>query len=127
MDLYQGTLNHQSIIAPSIPRRESCTRQSTCAPEKDVDLDLSSSWVMLKQNGAIEPLERETILLKTPDHVSFELCVPKGLRTPNAAFTVKCDDGVAYVTNQRVSKTTPWTLQTKWKPYPLFPHSFLWY
>lgn len=105
MDLYQGTLHHQSIIAPSIPRRESCsTRRGSCAPEKDADLDeLASSWVMLKQNGAIEPLEREVILLKTPDHVSFELCVPKGLRTPHASFTVKCDDGVAYVTNQRVS------------------------
>lgn len=57
---------------------------------------------MLKQNGDIEPLEGETILLKTPDHVSFELCVPKGLQTPNANFSVKCDDGAAYVTNRRV-------------------------
>lgn len=107
MDLYQGTLHHQSIIAPSIPRRESCSRRGSCAPEKDVDLDLATSWVMLKQNGAIEPLERETILLKTPDHVSFELCVPKALRTPHANFTVKCDDGVAYITNLRVSRTVP--------------------
>lgn len=106
MDLYQGTLHHQSIIAPSIPRRESCARRGSCAQGKEVDLDLASSWVMLKQNGAIEPLERETILLKTPDHVSFDLCVPKGLRTPHATFTVKCDDGVVYITNQRVSRTS---------------------
>lgn len=104
MDLYQGCLQHQSMIAPSIPRRESCPRRSSYAPEKHVDLSLAASWVMLKQNGTIEPLERETILLKTPDRVSFDLCVPKALRTPHAAFTVKCDDGVVYITNQRVTK-----------------------
>lgn len=58
---------------------------------------------MLKQNGDIEPLEGESVLLKSPGRVSLELKVPEGLRTPNAKFSVKCDDGVAYVTTQRVS------------------------
>lgn len=60
---------------------------------------------MLKQNGDIEPLEGESVLLKSPGRVSLELKVPEGLRTPNAKFSVKCDDGVAYVTTQRVSHT----------------------
>lgn len=60
---------------------------------------------MLKENGAIEPLENEHILLKTPDRVSFDLSVPTQLRTANSAFSVKCDDGNAYVTNRRVSNS----------------------
>lgn len=65
---------------------------------------------MLKQNGEIEPLEGETVLLKSPENVSFELKVADGLQTPNANFSVKCNDGVAYVTTQRVSHVPgePW-------------------
>ncbi|KAF3761311.1 hypothetical protein M406DRAFT_347784 [Cryphonectria parasitica EP155] len=57
---------------------------------------------MLKQNGEIEPLNDENIVLKTPDHVSLELRVPQGLRTDNPDFSIKCDDGVAYITNKRL-------------------------
>ncbi|PSR81058.1 hypothetical protein BD289DRAFT_373057, partial [Coniella lustricola] len=64
--------------------------------------DHGRSWVMLKKNGEIEPLEDETIVVKTPDHVSLELRVPQGLRTANPNFSLKCDDGVAYVTNKRI-------------------------
>lgn len=67
------------------------------------ETDDARSWVMLKQNGEIEPLEGETVLLKTPGNVSLELKVPEGLRTSSAAFSVKCNDGTAYVTTQRVS------------------------
>lgn len=77
----------------------SVIRRASLLEETDNDL----SWVMLKQNGEIEPLEGETVLLKSPDGVSFELKVADGLQTPNANFSVKCNDGVAYVTTQRVS------------------------
>lgn len=74
-------------------------RRGTWPNETNDDL----SWVMLKQNGDIEPLEGETVLLRTPGKVSLELKVADGLRTPNSSFAVKCNDGVAYVTTQRVS------------------------
>lgn len=57
---------------------------------------------MLSQQGEIQPLEDEQILLKTPGYVSLELSVPKALRTSNPNFNVKCDSGVAFVTNRRV-------------------------
>ncbi|CAN8098033.1 unnamed protein product [Discula destructiva] len=63
---------------------------------------MSINWVMLKQNGDIEPLEGETVLLRTPGNVSLELKVPDGLRTSHANYSVKCNDGVAYVTTQRM-------------------------
>ncbi|KUI52898.1 hypothetical protein VP1G_00501 [Cytospora mali] len=95
MDIYQGTLQHQSITAQSQPRDA-----DLCLDEHQINH--GRSWVMLKQNGEIEPLEDEQILLKTPDYVSLELSVPKGLRTAASNFTIKCDDGVAYVTNRRI-------------------------
>lgn len=58
---------------------------------------------MLSQKGEIQPLDDEQILLKTPGYVSLEVSVPKALRTANPNFNVKCDSGVAYVTNRRVS------------------------
>lgn len=84
----------------------SAIRRNSTPNETDNDL----SWVMLKQNGEIEPLEGETVLLKSPENVSFELKVADGLQTPNANFSVKCNDGVAYVTTQRVSQVPgePW-------------------
>lgn len=64
---------------------------------------------MLNQQGEIQPLEDEQILLRTPGYVSLELSVPKALRTANSNFNVKCDSGVAYVTNRRVSsRPRPW-------------------
>lgn len=95
MDLYQGTLQHQSITAQSQPR-------DPCLHEHDINH--KRSWVMLNQKGEIQPLEDEQILLKTPGYVSLELSVPKALRTSNPNFNVKCDSGVAYVTNRRVSE-----------------------
>ncbi|KAJ0119440.1 hypothetical protein J7T55_013641 [Diaporthe amygdali] len=93
MDLYQGTLQHQSITAQSQPR-------DPCLYEYDIDH--KRSWVMLNQKGEIQPLEDEQILLRTPGYVSLELSVPKALRTANSNFNVKCDSGVAYVTNRRI-------------------------
>lgn len=98
MDLYQGTLQHQSITAQSQPR-------DPCLYEHDINH--KRSWVMLNQKGEIQPLEDEQILLKTPGYVSLEVSVPKALRTANPNFNVKCDSGVAYVTNRRVSPCLP--------------------
>ncbi|KAI3398956.1 hypothetical protein diail_7983 [Diaporthe ilicicola] len=93
MDLYQGTLQHQSITAQSQPR-------DPCVYEHDINH--KRSWVMLSQKGEIQPLEDEQILLRTPGYVSLELSVPKALRTANSSFNVKCDSGFAYVTNRRI-------------------------
>ncbi|KAG8170175.1 hypothetical protein KVR01_000920 [Diaporthe batatas] len=93
MDLYQGTLQHQSITAQSQPR-DPCLYSH--------DINHKRSWVMLSQKGEIQPLEDEQILLKTPGYVSLELSVPKALRTSNPNFSVKCDSGIAYVTNRRI-------------------------
>lgn len=98
MDLYQGTLQHQSITAQSQPR-------DPCLYEHDINH--KRSWVMLSQKGEIQPLEDEQILLKTPGYVSLEISVPKALRTSNPNFSVKCDSGIAYVTNRRVSLHLP--------------------
>lgn len=78
---------------------------TSSAPQLDAEkTDNHHSWVMLKPSGEIEPLEGESILLKTPDYVSLELRVPQGMRTANPNFSLKCDDGVAYMTNKRVSR-----------------------
>ncbi|POS80941.1 hypothetical protein DHEL01_v200659 [Diaporthe helianthi] len=93
MDLYQGTLQHQSITAQSQPR-------DPCLYEHDINH--RRSWVMLNQKGEIQPLEDEQILLKTPGYVSLEVSVPKAMRTSHPNFSVKCDSGIAYVTNRRI-------------------------
>lgn len=117
MDLYLGPMQHQAnvaceaaILATKAPLSDSCVQEEEKA-------DHYRSWVMRKPNGEIEPLEGESMLLKTPQHISLELRVPQGLRTPNTNFSVKCDDGVAYVTNKRVSSylrtlltRAPWRL-----------------
>jgi hypothetical protein len=94
MDTYQGSLHHSSILAQSQ------------VLEGD-EINQADSWVMLRHDGEIEPLPKEQILLVTPPRVSLELSVPKSLRNEsNASFSVKNDDGTAYVTNQRVSQMT---------------------
>lgn len=105
MDLHLGPMQHQATIACELAREAARTRPRTSpVPCQDTEkTDDDCSWVMLKPNGDIEPLEGESMLLKTPDHVSLELRVPQGLRTSHPDFSLKCDDGVAYVTNKRVS------------------------
>lgn len=106
MDLHLGPMQHQATIASKVASDAAVISvrrldSKPCSQEKKIDS--GCSWVMLKPNGDIEPLEGENVLLKTPDHVSLELRVPQGLRTANSDFSVKCDDGTAYVTNKRVS------------------------
>lgn len=110
MEFYPGPSISLATIASPIVASNHHTRNAAAAasaralqsPDPD-ETDNEGSWVMLKQNGDIEPLEGESVLLKSPGRVSLELKVPDGLRTPHANFSVKCDDGVAYVTTQRVS------------------------
>lgn len=105
MDLHLGPMQHQATIACELAREAARTRpRRSPVPRLDTEkTDDDCSWVMLKPNGDIEPLEGESMLLKTPDYVSLELRVPQGLRTSHPDFSLKCDDGVAYVTNKRVS------------------------
>lgn len=122
MDLHLGPMQHQATMACELARaaatrtptrtgarpRTGARTGASPAPWLDAEkTDDDHSWVMLKQGGEIEPLEGESILLKTPDYVSLELRVPQGLRTSNPNFSLKCDDGVAYVTNKRVSLPQP--------------------
>lgn len=106
MDVHFGSQLHHAIVAANTPRGVAFIPDPP--PERTFDekhTDHGRSWVMLKQNGDIEPLDGESIVLKTPGHVSLGLRVPQGLRTDNSSFSVTCDDGVAYVTNKRVSGT----------------------
>jgi WW domain-binding protein 2 len=71
------------------------------AREQD-DADPQASWVMLTQSGQVQPLPNERNLHNTRGRVSFELAAIH--QTPgSAAFTKKCENGTAYITNQRVN------------------------
>lgn len=107
MEFYPGPSISLATIASPIVASQNTTRHATRPRRSSCpdETDQGRSWVMLKQNGDIEPLEGESVLLKSPGRVSLELKVPEGLRTPNANFSAKCDDGIAYVTTQRVSHT----------------------
>ncbi|PKS11487.1 hypothetical protein jhhlp_003251 [Lomentospora prolificans] len=65
--------------------------------------DERTSWVMLSRSGEIVRLPHEHILHSTGSRVSIDLTVPKSLqgRTPTP-FSMKSDNGIAYITNQRV-------------------------
>lgn len=109
MDMYLGPLYHQALLASKqsrlaqheAPNARANPRLEPCSPQEKTDN--GDSWVLRKENGEIEPLEGESMLLKSLGHVSFDLKVPQSLRTPNSNFTLKCDDGTLYITNQRVS------------------------
>jgi WW domain-binding protein 2 len=66
-------------------------------------VDLNRSWLMLKASGDIQPLPHESILYKTRGRLALELSAP----SPGAGvhpFMLKSDQGVGYITNQRVSQ-----------------------
>ena len=83
-------------------QHSSYIRRQSLRDEEDADLD--ASWVMLSRSGEIEPLPNERILHKTRGRVSFELSAVNQQPSPAAAFSTKCDQGTAYITNQRVSR-----------------------
>lgn len=64
--------------------------------------DEKESWVMLTRDGQIQKLPGEKILLTSKPRVGLELSVPKELQVAEP-FSVKSDNGIAYITNERVS------------------------
>ncbi len=64
--------------------------------------DEEDSWVMLTRDGEIVPIPGEKILYTSRPRVGLELSVPKELQI-SESFSVKSDNGIAYITNERVS------------------------
>ncbi|EEY21943.1 hypothetical protein D7B24_003415 [Verticillium nonalfalfae] len=60
-----------------------------------------SSWVMIRDNGNIIPLDNERIRHRT-NKISLELSVPKALQQGRTPFSHKSADGTAYITTRRV-------------------------
>lgn len=67
--------------------------------------DEKESWVMLTRDGQIQKLPGEKILLTSKPRVGLELSVPKELQVAEP-FSVKSDNGIAYITNERVSSAS---------------------
>lgn len=66
--------------------------------------DERTSWVMLSRSGSLVRLPDERIIHTTNARVSLDVSVPKSLQGRTATpFTLKSDNGTAYITNQRVS------------------------
>lgn len=59
------------------------------------------SWVMLTRDGEIVPIPGEKILHTSRPRVSLEVSTPRELQVAEP-FSLKCDNGIAYITNQRV-------------------------
>lgn len=59
------------------------------------------SWVMLTRDGEIVPIPGEKILHTSRPRVSLELSTPRELQVAEP-YSFKCDNGIAYITNQRV-------------------------
>ncbi|KAL2266208.1 hypothetical protein VTJ83DRAFT_5560 [Remersonia thermophila] len=62
---------------------------------------MSINWVMLTRDGEIVPIPGEKILHTSRPRVSIDISTPRELNTANP-FSLKCDNGIAYITNQRV-------------------------
>jgi hypothetical protein len=63
--------------------------------------DEADSWVMLTRDGEIVPIPGEKILHTSRPRVSFEVSTPRELQIADP-FSLKCDNGIAYITNERV-------------------------
>ncbi|KXX81583.1 hypothetical protein MMYC01_202736 [Madurella mycetomatis] len=59
------------------------------------------SWVMLTRDGEIVPIPGEKILHTSRPRVGLEISTPRELQVAEP-FSLKCDNGIAYITNQRV-------------------------
>lgn len=79
----------------------------TLAQNAQVDSDDSSdeenSWVMLSQEGNIVPIPNERILHTSRSRVALELSTPRELQSAAEPFSIRSDNGIAYVTSKRVS------------------------
>jgi len=60
------------------------------------------SWVMLTRDGKIVPIPGEKILYTSRSRVGLDLSTPKELHIAES-FSIKSGDGLAYITNERVS------------------------
>lgn len=63
--------------------------------------NLWSSWVMLDDARAIVPLSRERILYTSPPRISLAI-EPPNPYPGKAQFSLHCNSGKAFLTNQRV-------------------------
>ncbi|KAH6843001.1 hypothetical protein B0I37DRAFT_418133 [Chaetomium sp. MPI-CAGE-AT-0009] len=63
--------------------------------------DEEDSWVMLTRDGEIVPIPGEKILHTSRPRVSLEVSTPRELQIADP-FSLKCDNGIAYITNERV-------------------------
>ncbi|KAK4190851.1 hypothetical protein QBC35DRAFT_449042 [Podospora australis] len=59
------------------------------------------SWVMLTRDGEIVPIPGEKILYTSRPRVTLDVSTPTELNIANP-FSIKCDNGIAYITNERV-------------------------
>lgn len=64
--------------------------------------DEEDSWVMLTRDGEIVPIPGEKILHTSRPRVGLEISTPRELQLTEP-FSLKCDNGIAYITNERVS------------------------
>lgn len=62
---------------------------------------MSINWVMLTRDGEIVPIPNEKILYTSRVRVGLDLSVPKELQV-SEPFSIKSDNGIAYITNERV-------------------------
>ena len=65
--------------------------------------NVEDSWVMLTQDGDIIPIPGEKILHTSRHRVGLELTTPRELQVAEP-FHLKSDSGIAYITNERVSR-----------------------
>ncbi|KAL2157044.1 hypothetical protein VTH06DRAFT_7526 [Thermothelomyces fergusii] len=63
--------------------------------------DEVDSWVMLTRDGQIVPIPGEKILHTSRPRVSLDISTPRELQIADP-FSLKCDNGIAYITNERV-------------------------
>lgn len=77
------------------------------------------SWVMLTRDGEIVPIPGEKILHTSRPRVALELSTPRELQVAEP-FSLKCDNGIAYITNERVSPPLPSPNLVPIRPFP-FP------
>ncbi|KAL1842913.1 hypothetical protein VTJ49DRAFT_3701 [Mycothermus thermophilus] len=63
--------------------------------------DEADSWVMLTRDGEIVPIPGEKILHTSRPRVGIDISTPRELNIANP-FSLKCDNGIAYITNERV-------------------------
>ncbi|KAK1767673.1 hypothetical protein QBC33DRAFT_577931 [Phialemonium atrogriseum] len=70
--------------------------------QSDDSSDEENSWVMLGQDGNILPIPNERILHTSRSRVGLDLSTPRELQAAAEPFSIRSDNGIAYVTSKRV-------------------------